>query len=149
MRPKGGFALESDGVAAVEGANTIKLVVATESALCPQLLENGVGSAAVVTAAGEIGGDRATLGGHGNNNEAHAVSAPGTTSQAGTAIGGGDGGRNKSDECHQRSRNTAFPYTWSVCAKISKSGGGKGKPTRGSTVSASPLPTRADTWDWR
>ena len=37
---------------------------------------------------------------------------------AGTAFGGGAGGRNTSDESPRGSKKAVNPYTWLVCAKL-------------------------------
>ena len=62
---------------------------------------------------------RAALKGYGNKGYGNNRSEGGVGGQvARVAIGGGDGGRNKSDKSTRRSRNVVNPHTWPACAKI-------------------------------
>ena len=49
---------------------------------------------------------------------------------AGSAIDGGDGCRNTSDESPRRSRKVVNPHMWPVCAKITIIGGDEREPTQ-------------------
>ena len=60
---------------------------------------------------------------------------------AGTAFGGGDGGRNISEVCPRVIRKAFNPDTWPVCAKILNIGIVEGESTQGSTFSAEHEPT--------
>ena len=63
-------------------------------------------------------GTRADLGGYGNIRNKSGVRWRQNLPGARTAIGGGNGGRNKSEEPPRTSRKAVNPYTRPVCAEI-------------------------------
>ena len=81
-------------------------------------------------------GARADLGGYGKNRTESDIGRRQSPPAAGTAIDGGNGGRNTSDESLRSSRKVINPHTWLMCAKIFKLGGGEREPIQDSTFSA-------------
>ena len=73
----------------------------------------------------------------------HGLSGRRTQPATGTAFGGGDGGRNTSDEPPWGSRKAVNPYTRLVCSKPGKCGGGEREPPNASCSvrGTSPLET--------
>ena len=90
-----------------------------------------------------FGGVRADLGGYGKNRSESGVSRKQNPPAARTAIDGGDGGTDTSDETPRRSRKVVNLCTWPVCVKIGKIGGGEREPTQDSTFRAWSLPKTA------
>ena len=112
------------------GANAVGPVVSTESVPCVGLLEGvGCGSRGFC-------GARADLGGYGKYRSEIVVGCRQSPPAAGTAIDGGDGCRNTSDESPRRSRKVVNPHMWPVCAKIAIISGGEREPTQDSTFGA-------------
>ena len=98
MRSEDGFAAGGTGEPGETGADTFGPVFLTESAPYVELLEKEVGSATVVAAAGASAEPVPTSVGTAKTEE-KALSAEGKTRRCGgTAIDGGDGGRNTSDK---------------------------------------------------
>ena len=83
---------------------------------------------------------RADLGGYGKTRSESVFSSRQNPPAARTAIDGGDGGANTSDETPRRSKEVVSPYSWPVCAKTTTIGGGEREPTQDSIFSAGHIP---------
>ena len=128
-----GFAVGGAGESGEKGVNTVGPVVSKVSVACVELLEKGVGWETVVAAAGASAEPVPTSVGTAKT-EAKSVIGN-RKNPPGTAIAGGDGGRNTSDGTPRRSRKVVNPHTWPVCAKIARFGGER-ESTQDSTFSA-------------
>ena len=96
---------------------TVGSVIAAESVSCDVLAGEGACWATAVAASG-ASTEPVPPSEHGQNRSECGVGGGKNCSAAGTAIDGGDGGRNTGDSCAKRSRNAVDPLTWLVRAKI-------------------------------
>ena len=78
----------------------------------------------------------ADLGGYGEDLSEIVVGCRQRPPAAGSAIDGGSGCRNTSDESPRGGRKVVNPHVWPVCAKIAIIGGGEQEPTQDSTFRA-------------
>ena len=133
MRSEDGFAVGGAREPGEAEANAVGPTVPTASVSCVERLD-GVGDGR----RGNRGfsGARADLGGYDKTRSESVIGCRQSPRAAGTAIDGGDRGRNTGDETPRMSRNVVNPHTWPVCAKIAKIGGGERDPTQDSTFSA-------------
>ena len=127
MRPEGGKAVGDTGSPGGKGADAVGLVIAVELARCEVLVGEGACSATAVAAV-EVFAEAMPPSGDSKKRSESGVGSSKKCSAAGTAIDGGDGGRNTGDSCAKRSRNAVDPLTWLVRAKIAEIQGGEREP---------------------